>query len=118
MLSRAAYSSCWHPAQRLVVRRAPFSKPSVQRPFAAHAKQLDLGWVPAENRDDVARIVEQAGIAAGTWDILHTDFVTPPVAANAKKAVLAMGEIAVVSWGGYPQAERCRLACRVAAVPQ
>jgi hypothetical protein len=101
-------SRCWNPAHHLVARHAPF-RHVVQRSLTVLAKPTDLGWVPAEHREDVARIVEQADMAARTWDIIHTDFITPPVASDAKKAVLAMGEVAAVSWGGYPQAERCRL---------
>jgi hypothetical protein len=144
-----------------------------QRPrsstVAAAAVRDDLlRGVSTENRDAVARVVEQAQRAADSWTTLHTDFHTPPVVAEAltvlqvglsprswKKGVwlkrlqawqapappaqalvgttprpsrcprcactLAapplpppanpqrMADVSGVAWGGYPQAERCRL---------
>ena len=68
-----------------------------------------LKGVAAENREDVARILEQAQRAADSWTVVHSDFYTPPVIADAMTVLQRMAEVAAVPWGGYPQAERCRL---------
>ncbi len=40
---------------------------------------------------------------------MATDFMTPPAAAEALSALSRMADVAAVPWGGYPQAERCRV---------
>jgi RNA-binding protein YlmH len=55
--------------------------------------------VNADHREAVARIVEQAQRAADSWTVLHSDFHTPPVVADALMVL---------------QVQRC-LATRVAA---
>lgn len=54
-------------------------------PVAAAASVRDdlLRGVDAENRDAVARIVEQAQRAADSWTVVFSDFHTPPVVADA-----------------------------------
>lgn len=51
--------------------------------LAASARDDLLRGVDAENRDAVARIVEQAQRAADSWTIVYSDFHTPPVVADA-----------------------------------
>eukprot|EP00891_Asterochloris_glomerata_P006063 jgi/Astpho2/6063/fgenesh1_pm.00084_%23_16_t len=59
--------------------------------------------------EDVRRVIEQAERAASTWTTLETDFYTPAVVAEAQRALAPLSEVDMVTWGGYPQAERCRL---------
>lgn len=77
--------------------------------LAAAVRDDLLKGVAAENREDVARIVEQAQRAADSWAVVHSDFYTPPVIADAMAVLQRMADVAAVPWGGYPQAERCRL---------
>lgn len=58
----------------------------------------------------MAIILEQAERAAVRWEIIYTNFFSPPVVADALVALEQMSDIAAVAWGGYPQAERCRIA--------
>jgi RNA-binding protein YlmH len=68
-----------------------------------------LQWVAPENRQEVLQILEQAERAASSWDLSYSKFVNPAVAADALKAIGPMADISAIAWGGYPQAERCRL---------
>ncbi|KAL4430767.1 hypothetical protein ABPG75_006023 [Micractinium tetrahymenae] len=77
---------------------------------AASARDDLLRGVDAENRDAVARIVEQAQRAADSWTVVYSDFCTPPVVADAMMVLERMADVAAVPWGGYAQAERCRVA--------
>lgn len=77
--------------------------------LAAAVRDDLLKGVAAENREDVARIVEQAQRAADSWAVVPSDFYTPPVIADAMAVLRRMADVAAVPWGGYPQAERCRL---------
>jgi RNA-binding protein YlmH len=61
-------------------------------------------------RKEVAEILDLAERASLKWDITYTHFLSPPVAADAVKAVNQLADVAAVAWGGYAQAERCRLA--------
>lgn len=61
-------------------------------------------------RQEVAQILDIAERAAQRWEISYTHFVTPPVAADALAAINQRADIKAVAWGGYPQAERCRVA--------
>ncbi|KAF5189609.1 Photosystem ii s4 domain [Thalictrum thalictroides] len=59
--------------------------------------------------DSVKHILEMARRASLRREILHTEFLTPPI---LKESMLVLGKLAdvkAVSQGGYPQAERCRL---------
>ncbi|EOY13020.1 hypothetical protein QUC31_002088 [Theobroma cacao] len=59
--------------------------------------------------EEVKHILEMARRAATRREVLHTDFLTPPV---IKESMLVLGKLAdvkAVAQGGYPQAERCRI---------
>eukprot|EP00879_Flechtneria_rotunda_P010089 GHRR01010547.1.p1 GENE.GHRR01010547.1~~GHRR01010547.1.p1 ORF type:complete len:324 (+),score=44.55 GHRR01010547.1:145-1116(+) len=73
-------------------------------------RHAQLQWVDPESRKEVAQILEQAERAAQRWEISYTHFVSPPVATNALTAINQMADVAAVLWGGYRQAERCRIA--------
>lgn len=63
-----------------------------------------------ENRDSASRIIDQANQAIRTWDIVLTDFLSPPELFEAQQMFARLTEIHTLAWGGYPQAERRRLA--------
>lgn len=70
-----------------------------------------------ENKDDLARIIDQADQAIRTWEVVLTDFFSPPVLAEVQRIFSRLTEIQIVSWGGYPQAERQRLGIARAEIP-
>ena len=62
-----------------------------------------------ENREDVARVIDKAEQAIKTWEVVCTDFLSPPVLAEVQDKLGRLTEIELLPWGGYPQAERQRL---------
>jgi photosystem II S4 domain protein len=70
-----------------------------------------------ENRDSAARILDRAEQAIKTWDIALTDFLSPPELFEAQQMLSRLTEIEHLSWGGYPQAERQRLAIARSELP-
>ncbi len=70
-----------------------------------------------ENRDCIARIIDRANDAIKTWEVVLTDFLSPLELAEAGQALKPMTEVHFVSWGGYPQAERKRLAIAREEIP-
>jgi photosystem II S4 domain protein len=63
-----------------------------------------------ENVECLSRILDQADQAIKTWEVVCTDFLSPPELAEAKTVLGRLTEGSVLAWGGYPQAERQRLA--------
>lgn len=65
--------------------------PAGRGPVASAASARDdlLRGVDADNRDAVARIVEQAQRAADSWTVVYSDFHTPPVVADAMMVLKA-----------------------------
>ena len=70
-----------------------------------------LHWVPQENKEEVAHVLDLAGRAADRWDVSMTDFLSPAVAADAMSCLHGRSDIVAVLWGGFAQAERCRQVC-------
>lgn len=70
-----------------------------------------------ENREVVARVIDQADQAIKTWDVILTDFLAPPELAEVREAFSRLTEVHLVAWGGYPQAERQRLAIARSELP-
>ncbi|MBE9028692.1 photosystem II S4 domain protein [filamentous cyanobacterium LEGE 11480] len=64
----------------------------------------------AENPETLVKIIDRAEQAIKTWEIVPTDFLSPPELAEAQRAFSRLTEVELVAWGGYPQAERQRLA--------
>jgi photosystem II S4 domain protein len=62
-----------------------------------------------ENRDAVARVIDCAEMAIKTWEVVATDFLSPPELAEAQRAFSRLSDVTLLPWGGYPQAERQRL---------
>ncbi|KAG2498318.1 hypothetical protein HYH03_003578 [Edaphochlamys debaryana] len=69
-----------------------------------------LGWVDPAHRKEVARVLELADRSAQRWDVVWTDFLPPPVVADCMVAMAGRTDVIALPWGGYAQAERCRLA--------
>jgi photosystem II S4 domain protein len=66
-----------------------------------------------ENREVVARIIDLAEQAIKTWEIVETDFLSPPEIAEVREVFSRLSDIEIIATGGYPQAERQRLGiCR------
>jgi photosystem II S4 domain protein len=70
-----------------------------------------------ENRETLARVLDQAEQAIRTWETVVTDFLSPPERMEAEAIFQRLTDVHVLSWGGYPQAERQRLAIARADLP-
>jgi photosystem II S4 domain protein len=70
-----------------------------------------------ENRDSVARVIDRADQAIKTWEVVLTDFLSPPELMEIQKVFSRLTEVHLVAWGGYPQAERQRIAIARADLP-
>ena len=62
-----------------------------------------------ENREDLARIIDLADRSIKTWDIVLSDFLSPPVFIEVQEIFSRLTEVELLAWGGYPQAERQRI---------
>lgn len=71
----------------------------------------------AENRDGLTRLIDQAEQAVRTWEVVVSDFLSPPELVEAQSIFQRLTEIHVTAWGGYLQAERQRLAIARAELP-
>jgi photosystem II S4 domain protein len=63
-----------------------------------------------ENREAAARVLDQAEQAIKTWEIVCTDFLSPPELVDIQLIFNRLTEVQILAWGGYPQAERQRVA--------
>jgi photosystem II S4 domain protein len=70
-----------------------------------------------ENRDAAVRVIDQAEQAIKTWDIVCSDFLSPPEWAEVQQMFGRLTEVELLAWGGYPQAERQRVAIARADIP-
>jgi photosystem II S4 domain protein len=70
-----------------------------------------------ENRDWVVRVIDKAEQAIKTWEVVMTDFCSPPELAEIQRVFGRLTEVQLLTWGGYPQAERQRLAIARAEIP-
>ncbi|PSN14267.1 photosystem II S4 domain protein [filamentous cyanobacterium CCT1] len=71
----------------------------------------------AENRDRLARVLDQADQAVKTWEIVVTNFLSPPEQVEASAMLQRLTDVHSLAWGGYPQAERQRLAIARTDIP-
>lgn len=62
-----------------------------------------------ENREEITRAIDKAEQAIKTWEVVCTDFLSPPVLAEIEAVFGKLTEIETLMWGGYPQAERQRV---------
>lgn len=70
-----------------------------------------------EAKERISRVIDQAEQALKTWEVVLTDFLSPPELTEAEDVFGVLSEIQTVSWGGYPQAERQRMAIARAELP-
>ncbi|KAK0601597.1 hypothetical protein LWI29_025697 [Acer saccharum] len=59
--------------------------------------------------EEVKHILEMARRVSSRRDVVHTDFLTPPVLKDSMIALEKLADVKTVAQGGYPQAERCRI---------
>lgn len=62
-----------------------------------------------EHKAEITRIIDQADQAIKNWEIVVTDFLSPPILAEIQDIFQNLTEIETLSWGGYSQAERQRV---------
>jgi photosystem II S4 domain protein len=70
-----------------------------------------------ENKETLARVVDQAEQAIRTWEVVVSDFLSPPELVEAEAIFKRLTDVHVTSAGGYPQAERQRLLIARAEIP-
>lgn len=70
-----------------------------------------------ENRESVARVIDLADQAIKTWEVVLTDFLSPPELAEVQRIFSRLTEVDLLTWGGYLQAERQRVAIARSEVP-
>ncbi len=70
-----------------------------------------------ENRDSVARVIDKADQAIKTWEVVLTDFLSPPELTEIQRTFSRLTEVELVAWGAYPQAERQRIAIARSEIP-
>jgi photosystem II S4 domain protein len=70
-----------------------------------------------ENRESVARVIDLAEQAIKTWEVVMTDFLSPPELEEIQQQFARLTEVQLLDWGGYPQAERRRLAIARSELP-
>lgn len=70
-----------------------------------------------DNEATLVRILDRAEEALKTWEIAQTDFLSPPELAEALEMFSRLTEVQAVAGGGYPQAERRRLAIARSDLP-
>ncbi|CAJ2659793.1 unnamed protein product [Trifolium pratense] len=59
--------------------------------------------------NEVKHVLEMAKRASLKREILHTNFLTPPVLKESMQVLEKLADIKALAQGGYPQAERCRI---------
>lgn len=64
----------------------------------------------AEYRETLARILDLGEQALKTWQVVCSDFLSPPEMAEVQARLQKLTELQIAASGGYPQAERQRLA--------
>ncbi|KAI4322949.1 hypothetical protein L6164_022595 [Bauhinia variegata] len=58
---------------------------------------------------EVKNILEMARRASLRREVLHTNFLTPPVVKESMQVLEKLADVKAIAQGGYPQAERCRI---------
>ncbi len=70
-----------------------------------------------EYRDTIAQVIDRAEQALKTWEVVCTDFLSPPEWAEALRVFSRLNDVHLIAFGGYPQAERQRLAIARTEIP-
>lgn len=70
-----------------------------------------------ENREEIARLIDKAEQALKNWEVIFTDFLSPPVLIQVEAIFRRLSDVELLAWGGYPQAERQRVGIARVEVP-
>jgi photosystem II S4 domain protein len=70
-----------------------------------------------KNQDCLTRLLDQAEQAIKTWEVILSDFLSPPELAEAQQMFARLTEVHTLAGGGYQQAERQRLAIARTELP-
>ena len=70
-----------------------------------------------ENKEEITRVIDKSEQAIKNWEVVVTDFLSPPVVAEVQEILQNLTEIEALPWGGYPQAERQRIALARPDIP-
>lgn len=70
-----------------------------------------------EYRETIAQVIDRAEQALKTWEIVCTDFLSPPEWAEAERVFARLNDLQLLPFGGYPQAERKRIAIARSEIP-
>ncbi|KAK4373971.1 hypothetical protein RND71_004648 [Anisodus tanguticus] len=89
--------------------RQAFGICSLPQAIKGDADVVPKGVGDKNTIEDVKRIVELAKRASLRREVLHTDFLTPPVLKESMLVLERLADLKIVAQGGYPEAERCRL---------
>ncbi|MEL6440484.1 MAG: photosystem II S4 domain protein [Cyanobacteria bacterium J06621_8] len=63
-----------------------------------------------EHKAEITKVIDKANQAIKNWEVVVTDFLSPPVLAEVQSILQNLTEIEALPWGGYSQAERQRVA--------
>ncbi len=63
-----------------------------------------------EHQEVITRLLDLGDRALQTWEVVCSDFLSPPELIEAQKVFKKFTEVGFVANGGYAQAERCRVA--------
>jgi len=70
-----------------------------------------------ENQIALTRLLDLAEQAIRTWEVVYTDFLSPPELMEAQALFPRLTEVNLIAGGGYPQAERQRGAIARSELP-
>jgi photosystem II S4 domain protein len=70
-----------------------------------------------DNREEIAKILDKAQQAIKTWEVVCTDFLSPPVVTEVEQIFSRLTELEFKIFGGYPQAERQRVGFSRSEIP-
>ena len=70
-----------------------------------------------ESKEEIAKIIDKAEQAIKNWEVVVTDFCSPLVLAQVQEIFTPLTEIEILPWGGYPQAERKKIAIHREEIP-
>ncbi|CAH8363223.1 unnamed protein product [Eruca vesicaria subsp. sativa] len=113
--SSSSSSYLLHPTHNhTVLPSSPLRHSALRRCHVAKAMKGDVELLLKGVGDqavakEVKHILEMARRATSTRQVLHTDFLTLPVVKESVSVLGKLADVAVVSQGGYPEAERCRI---------
>lgn len=71
----------------------------------------------SENKETLSRVIDKAEQAIRTWELVATDFLSPPELVEAEAAFEKLTDVHTMASGGYPQAERQRMVIARSEMP-